>query len=417
MASAPDILPLTAAWYRRLLGLSILIGAGAGLAAVAYSEFTAIGTDFFFGDPTSDPFSGEWWWIPLLSAGAMLIVWLRRRAGVAGDVPGAVAYARRGWVEPSSAIPLFVISALSLFVGASLGPSFGIVISGGGLASWLAERASLDDTESRQEYALTGMAGGLSAVFAAPLFGSIMASELSPTSKSRYVASFIPMFVASVVGFVVFSELSGAGLFGAFQMPGYEYETVHLLYGCLLGVLAVVVLLVLAVIGKVVRGVAARLRHDTVRAAVLGGVVGLAAFALPLTATGGSTQLAFETTNFADLGTGLLVAVLLVKIVAFVASQEAGFLGGPVFPILFIGGTAGLIVHAIFPDIPAPLSVAALAAALPAATIAAPVSFTILAGGVVVVGLAGLAPIGLAVVTAHLAVWGLEIFRDTRDAM
>jgi hypothetical protein len=56
-------------------------------------------------------------------------------------------------------------------------------------------------------------------------------------------------------------------------------------------------------------------------------------------------------------------------------------------------------------------------AALPGATIAAPVSFILLAGGVVVVGIAGLPPIGIAVITAHLVVWRLEIFRETRDSM
>jgi len=291
------------------------------------------------------------------------------------------------------------------------------VISGGGLGSWLAQRSSVSDGEAENEYAMTGMAGGLSAVFAAPLFGTLMASELGPIPKSRYVASFIPMFIASIVGFVVFTELSGSGLFGAYEMPGYRYENIHLLYGLFLGGFAVVVLLVQAVVGNAVRWLSGKIEHRWFRAALMGAVVGLAAFALPLTATGGSSQLAFETSNFSELSTGLLIAVLLVKIIAFVASQEAGYLGGPVFPTLFIGGTAGLVVHLIFPDIPAPLAVAALLAALPGATIAAPVSFILLAAGVVVVGVAGLPPIGIAVVTAHLVVWRLEIFRQTRDSM
>jgi H+/Cl- antiporter ClcA len=399
------------------LVLALLIGAVGGLAAVVYTEFTGFGTDLFFGDPSSEPFSGQWWWIPLLSGGAVVVVALRRWTGVADKVPGAVAYARKGWVEPSTALPLFAISALSLFVGASLGPSFGIVISGGGFGSWLAQRTSVRDVEAQHEYAITGMAGGLSAVFAAPVFGSIMATELAPTPRSRYVAQFIAAFIASVIGFVIFVELDGTGLLGAFQITGYEYENIHLLYGLLLGVLAIAVLLVQAVLGNIVRRLSALLDQPLQRAAVLGALVGFLAFALPLTATGGSVQLAFETSNLSELSLGLLSAVLVAKIVAFVASQEAGFLGGPVFPILFIGGTAGIIVHLVFPDIPAPLSVAAMMAAVPGATIAAPVSFILLAGGVVVVGVSGLPPIGIAVITAHLAVWGLEVFRETRDSM
>ena len=410
-------LPVEDAWYRRLLTLSIVLGVGGGVAAVLYTEFTGLGTSLLFGDPTSDPFSGRWWWIPLLSVSAVVVVLARRWAGVDGPIPGAVAYAKKGWVDPSSALPLFVISAVSLFVGASLGPSFGIIMAGGGLGSWLSERTSAPDDEARHEYAMTGMAAGLSAVFAAPLFGSVMASELAPVPKSRYVPLFIPMFVASVIGFVIFTEATSSQLLGAFGLPGYEYATVDLLWGVLLGFMAIIVLLVQSLIGNGIREVSARMANTLVRAAVLGAVVGLIAFALPLTATGGSAQLAFETSNLSELSVTLLVAVLLGKMMAFVLSQEAGFLGGPVFPIIFIGGTAGIIIHLLIPEIPAPLAVGALIAALPGATIGAPVSFILLGGGVVLTGVEGLPPIGLAVITAHLAVWNVEVFRETRESV
>jgi hypothetical protein len=58
-----------------------------------------------------------------------------------------------------------------------------------------------------------------------------------------------------------------------------------------------------------------------------------------------------------------------------------------------------------------------MVAAVPGATIGAPVSFILLGAGVVGVGISGLAPVGIAVVTAHLAVWGLEVFRETRQSM
>ena len=408
-------LPVQDGWYRRLLILSVALGVGGGVAAVLYSEFTGFGTGLLFGDPTSDLFSGRWWWIPLLSVSAVVVVLARRWAGVDGPIPGAVAYAKKGWVDPSNALPLFVISAVSLFVGASLGPSFGIIMAGGGLGSWLSQRTDAPDDESRHEYAMTGMAAGLSAVFAAPVFGSVMASELAPVPKSRYVPLFIPMLIASVIGFVIFVEATSSQLLGAFGLPGYEYETLDLVWGVLLGLVAILVLLVQSVLGNGLRRVSAMMPHAVVRGAVFGAVVGLIAFALPLTATGGSAQLAFETSNLSDLSVSLLVAVLLGKMVAFVLSQEAGFLGGPVFPIIFIGGTAGIITHLLIPEIPAPLAVGALIAAVPGATIGAPVSFILLGGGLVLTGVTALPPIGLAVIAAHLAVWNIEVFRETRE--
>lgn len=410
------MLPVSNSWYRRLLALALLLGVVGGASALVYSGVTEFGIDRFFGEPTSEPWSGEWWWIPLISGGAVLVVLLRRWWHVPDEVPGAIGFARKGWVEPSSVVSLFVISAVSLFVGASLGPSFGIVVSGGGFGSWLATRITTE-TEARQEYTLTGMAGGLGGVFSAPLFASVMASELSPTPKSSYVAAFIPQLIAATIGYVIFFGLTGKVMLDAFEVSGYEYENLHLLYGALLGVISVAVLLVQALIGNGLRRLTPLVGNPVARGAVGGAIVGLIAFALPLTATGGSSQLSYETANLTELGAGLLLVTLVGKMIAFTLSQEAGFLGGPVFPILFIGGTAGILIHVLIPDIPAALSVAALAAAVPGATIGAPVSFILLGAGVVGVGIQGIAPVGIAVITAHLAVWGIKLFRGSRQSV
>jgi len=411
------MLPVSESWYRRLLLLALVIGVGGGVAALIFSVVTGVGLDVFFGDPTSEPWSGEWWWIPLLSGGALLVAAMRRWWSVQQKIPGAVAFARHGWVDPSSALSLFVISTISLFVGASLGPSFAIIIAGGGMGAWLADRSSVAQIGARNEYALAGMAGGLGAIFSAPLFASIMASELSPTPKKDYVTAFIPQLIAATVGYVIFFGLTGKVMLDAFAVPGYQYENSHLLYGIVLGVFSVLVLTVQALIGNGLRRLVKLVTNPFARAAGAGAVVGLIAFALPLTATGGSSQLAYETGNITSLGIGLLAFVLVGKMAAFTLSQEAGFLGGPVFPILFIGGTAGIVAHLVIPDIPAALAVAAMIAAVPGATIGAPVSFILLGAGVVGVGIGGLAPIGIAVITAHLAAWSLQLFHETRESM
>jgi H+/Cl- antiporter ClcA len=411
------MLPVSEPWYRRLLLFALIIGAGGGVAALVYSAVTGFGLDLFFGDPSSEPWSGKWWWIPLVSGGAVLVAAMRGWWSVPQKVPGAVGLARRGWVDPSSALSLFVISTVSLFVGASLGPSFAIIVAGGGMGAWLADRSGSTLAEARHEYALTGMAGGLGAVFSAPLFASIMASELSPTPKKNYVSAFMPQLIAATIGYIIFFGLTGTVMLDAFEIPGYEYENIHLLYGALLGIFSVLVLMVQAFVGNGLRRAVKLVANPLVRASVAGAVIGLIAFALPLTATGGSSQLAYETGNITSLSVGLLVLVLIGKMIAFTLSQEAGFLGGPVFPTLFIGGTAGIMVHLILPDIPASLAVAGMLAAGPGATIGAPMSFILLGTGVVGIGIGGIAPIGIAVVMAHLAAWGLHAFTETREAM
>jgi len=61
----------------------------------------------------------------------------------------------------------------------------------------------------------------------------------------------------------------------------------------------------------------------------------------------------------------VLIATLIAKMLTFAVSQESGFVGGPIFPSLFIGGTAGVLVHQVLPDVPLGLAFTCLLAAVP----------------------------------------------------
>jgi len=77
-------------------------------------------------------------------------------------------------------------------------------------------------------------------------------------------------------------------------------------------------------------------------------------------------------------------------------------LGGNVFPMIFIGGTAGVLVHLLIPDIPLSLSVAAMMAAVPGAFLNAPLSLTLIAAATVGLDALAVIPVTVAVVTAYL---------------
>ena len=79
------------------------------------------------------------------------------------------------------------------------------------------------------------------------------------------------------------------------------------------------------------------------------GVVGVI---LPLTMFTGSDQLKTVLEIGGTLGAGLLAALVIAKMLTFAVSEASGFVGGPIFPALFIGGTAGVLVHQVFPGVP-----------------------------------------------------------------
>jgi len=98
----------------------------------------------------------------------------------------------------------------------------------------------------------------------------------------------------------------------------------------------------------------------------------------------------------------------------FGVSQGSGFVGGPIFPSLFIGGTAGVIVHQVIPGVPLGLAFTCLLAAIPGSLAAAPFAMVLLAAFLTQVGALQTAPILIAVITSFLTMQGVKYFLASR---
>ena len=397
------MLPLEKPWYRKLLLLTLVIGVAGGVLSLVFSTITGTGINFFFGNVGTDWWTGKWWWIPLMAFGGFAVAGLRKIWKVQPKVPSPIKLAHNAWVEPRDAIPWVIISAISLIFGAAMGPFFGFTVMGGGFGSWLVTRLGEDEEEAKQQYTLTGMASTMGAAFTSPFFAAILTSELSPTQKRSYVAAFIPALFAATVGYVIYFGVTGTTMLGSYALPPYEFKYAHLLIGALLGVLAAFLLIVLALISKVIAAAFSLITNSLVSGVVGGALVGLITFALPLVANSGSSQLGTILQNSAVYGAAFLVAILIAKMLVLALSQATGFLGGFVFPLIFIGGTSGVLVNTIFPDIPIALAVGCMLAAVAGAILNAPVSLILIAAGTVLIAPTALVPICIAVVTSHMS--------------
>jgi H+/Cl- antiporter ClcA len=128
----------------------------------------------------------------------------------------------------------------------------------------------------------------------------------------------------------------------------------------------------------------------------------------------GSDQLKTVLDAGSGLGLGLLVAALIAKMLTFAVSQGSGFVGGPIFPSLFIGGTSGVIVHQVIPGVPLGLAFTCMLAAVPGALVSAPFSMVLMAAFLTQTGALQTAPILIAVVTAFLAVESVKFLLTSR---
>ena len=99
------------------------------------------------------------------------------------------------------------------------------------------------------------------------------------------------------------------------------------------------------------------------------------------------------------------ISILLAKMLTYAVSQASGFVGGPIFPALFIGGTAGVMVHQAIPAVPLGLAFSCLLpTVLGSLVAAAPFSMVLLAAFLTRVGALQTSPILISVVTAFLGV-------------
>ena len=365
-------LPVDRAWYREVLVAAVVVGAIVGLLALGYLGATGVLSDVVFGDPQIEAWSGEWWWIPYTAVGGVVVAALRHRWKVAEKVPGGVEVIQSGAVDHRVAPSWVAVAFVSAVVGASLGPSFALVVMGGGLGAWVASRRWPGNEEARLDATMAGVAGGFGGAFTAPVLGTMIVSELAPTPRARYVEALVPQLIAAALAFTVYFGAVGSTFLNSFAIPVEDFSLWHLAAGVAFGVASTVVLVVFVVIVRLAQVAMGKLPNRYLRGLLGGAIVGAIAAALPLTIGAGNDQLTAVIEDSSSIGAGLLLAVVLGKMVAVAVSLSTGFVGGNVLPMLFVGGTAGAAVHVLVPDVPYAIAVGSMMGAVPGAFIRAP---------------------------------------------
>ncbi len=107
-------------------------------------------------------------------------------------------------------------SIITIGTGGSAGREGPIAQIGAGFGSFLATRLGLGENE-RRLLMLAGGAGGIGAIFRAPMGGALFVSEVLYGSTALEFAAVVPCFVSSITAYAVFALIFGQGL--AFQTP------------------------------------------------------------------------------------------------------------------------------------------------------------------------------------------------------
>lgn len=410
-AASPPVTQKRDFWV--LLGYAVVLGVFGAVAALVFIGVIKVGGKWY-DDTQTGWFGGHWWWVAVAAAAGVFVGLLRRLTHLPEQVPGLFEDLKTSEVDPKLVPGVAVVSAVSLMGGASLGPEKALGTMGGGAGSWIARRRALG-TEDSQVNTLSGFAGAYGGLFSNTVIVVMLILEVARPGGRRLTKSLVSEIVASSISFGIYFAIAGAVFVGDYKVPQYEFHDWQLLAAVPLGLFAAVVATLLAAFMMVAARLFGRLKVSDVVKSMIGGVTfGIVGVALPLTMFSGSDQLNSVLDEASTLGLGLLVATLIAKMLAFAVSQGSGFVGGPIFPALFIGGTAGVIVHQVFDGIPLGLAFSCLLVAVPGAVAAAPFSFVLMAAFLTQIGALQTAPVLIAVVTAFLAMEGVKYLLASR---
>jgi len=395
-------------WVR--LGYALGFGLFMGGVALVFLQLIDEVVDFVWGEEI-DPsfFGGEWWWILLMGGLGLLVGVLRKLFKTREVVPGVFEEAsdrRSEWRRIPGDV---VISFITLIGGMSLGPEGPLGSMGAGAGTWLSEKRGLSD-EAREANVVSGMSGAFGGLFTAPFLSTMLVSEAGAMGPVAYTTLVIPSILAATAGFMVVFVVAGQVFLDVYEVAAFDVEVLDFLIAVPLGVLGAVLAACVGLSFMTMKRVSAPLvRFQVARSAIGGLVLGLIAFAFPLTLFSGSDQLGVAIDDAETLGAGLLLAVVVAKILSLALSVSMGFIGGVIFPMIFIGGTAGTALHQLIPDLPQGLAISCLYVAVPAASARIPFTMLVLAAISLTLGSpAAAAPAGLAGIVSYVLVSGLR---------
>jgi chloride channel protein, CIC family len=375
--------PIKTSYYLLML-YAALFGAGASLLTAGYITLYNWGVNFFKQPSNSvlkiGPYS--FWPLVLLTvAGVLIGIAIKFFGQHAGLGVAQGQYAKTGRITPRYVPSILLEAFIALWSGAAVGPEGPLVFLSGGVGSFIADRLRIeqDDVPLLVYSAIAGAFGGF---FGSPVVGAIGAYEYMFIKELDFYRHVIPGLVAAAVGYSVYYALLNTQFLGIFSFPSYASPHIYDLGSAVLvGVIAGVIGILFKVVFGVMHLVFIPLNKRPVVRAIVGGVViGLIGSFLPLTLYSGQAQLLQIIHNPAAYTVGLLLLMVVVKALLTSTSFATGFDGGPIFPLLFMGGTLGLAISQVLTFIPQGVGVTAGMAGVACAILPLPLTVTLLLG-------------------------------------
>ncbi|MGD0400269.1 MAG: chloride channel protein [Syntrophobacteraceae bacterium] len=287
-----------------------------------------------------------------LISGLLVYTWAPEAEGHGTDAFIDAFHNKHGFVRARVPFIKAIASIITLATGGSAGREGPIAQIGSGIGSWLGRTFKFNIREIRLML-LAGCAGGLGAIFRAPLGGALTSVEVL-YREDLETEGVVLCIISSSVSYAIFTSIFGHQ--PIFATPPIEFSSARELL--LYAVLGLVCVPFGYMYVKTFYGLRDRFfRKLPIRRALipaLGGLlVGLTALWQPQILSGGYGTI--QKALMGQLPVALMFTLAFLKIAATSFTISSGGSGGVFGPSLFIGamlgGAVGQLAHAWFPGI------------------------------------------------------------------
>ena len=338
--------------------LAAVVGLGAGLAAVGFSTLVELSDHFFFDILKDD-------WLGGLPNARLILI-----PAIGGLLVGPITYilapgarghsvpevmvaldSRGGRLPATSAVGKIVAATLTIGSGGSVGRQGPVVFLGAAFGS-LAGRILQLNEQTMRLLAAAGAAGGVAAIFNAPIAGVFFALEVLLRRFST--RNFSVVVLSSVVATVTAIALRGDEL--AIPVPSYDFSNaleapLFAVLGVGCGILGVAFIRLFYWIEDRFTRVSGL--PGWLLPAIGGAMVG--ALALLDSSILGIREDARDSALLGNEAIEAMLLLLLLKMAATSITAGSGGSGGVFFPTLFmgamVGGVFGEVGNLLLPDI------------------------------------------------------------------
>ncbi|MDD1634517.1 MAG: chloride channel protein [Methanomicrobiales archaeon] len=273
-------------------------------------------------------------------------------------------------------------SLFSLLSGASIGPEGTITILVGEISAWVRERFRIAGESKwvHLGFDTAALASAFNGIIGNPFFTGVLATEYQ-IGKKHASTFLIWNLVAGIVGYLFYLALGLPSFSSMIPFPPVtELEPLMVLYAIILGVAGALLAVFAGLSMKGIGGIMERFFGDRVFPRILtaGVIIAAVGYFLPALLFSGETHIHLIIEDPAGVGVAMLFLYAILKILLLALSFKSGYIGGPIFPVLFSSTMLGLALSLLFPSVPVTIFVLCIEAGAFALALGAPLTAIIL---------------------------------------